>query len=199
MIKKHSGFTLIEILITMTIFISLFLVITRFSLDISSFSSFFEESLVAQQELQISLRSMVREIRSMGPSSNGSYPIMSASASSFTFYSDSDGDGLFERIRYYTEDNIFKKGVIKPTGSPLTYDPAQEKTFELVHNVTNGTAVFFYYDKDYVGSGSPLAFPVDVVAVKLIKTEVIVDQNPNALPGPISFVITAMIRNFKQQ
>ena len=177
---KTRGFTLIEILIVLAIFTTLSLLIGRFALDISNFSVFFGEDLRAQQELQSSLRPMIRELRSMGPSNNGSYPIMTASATALTFYSDSDGDGLFERIRYYMEGNIFKKGILKPSGNPLTYNPAQEKTFEFAHNVTNGSAVFSYYDKNYTGSGNALSSPINIPAIKLVKVELVIDQNPQA-------------------
>lgn len=194
----NSGFTLIEILITMAIFISVLLVVIRFTLDISEFSVFFGADLTAEQELQISLRPIIREVRSMGPSSVGSFPIMTASADSLTFYSDSDGDGLFERIRYYMEGNIFKKGILKPSGNPLSYNLADEKTFELVHNIINGSTVFSYYNKTYTGSESPLALPIDIPSIKMIKVELSTDWDPKALPGPITFSISAMIRNFRQ-
>jgi len=194
----NNGFTLAEILIAMAIFVSVALVITKFMLDLSNFSVFFGEDLMAEQELQISLRPMVREIRSMGPSNVGSYPIVAASLSSFTFYSDGDGDGLFERIRYYMEGNVFKKGILKPSGNPLSYNPSDEKTFELTHNIINGSAIFSYYDKTYTGSENPLSLPIDVPLIKMIKAELSVDQNPNTLPGPIIFSVSAMIRNFRQ-
>ncbi len=196
--RLNTGFTLIETLITMAIFVSMLLIVTKFTLDISDFSVFFGEDLTAEQELQLSLRPVIREIRSMGPSNVGSYPIMTASADSFTFYSDGDGDGLFERIRYYMEGSIFKKGILKPSGNPLSYNPADEKTFELTHNVINGSAIFSYYNKTYTGFENPLPSPIDIPSIKMIKAELSVDQNPNALPGPISFAISAMIRNFRQ-
>ncbi len=193
-----TGFTLIEIVIAVTIFTMVVLVISFFTLDISKFSFFFGENLIAQQEIQQSLRGMIPEIRSMGPSNLGGYPIMAATANSFTFYTDNDKDGLFERIRYYMDGNIFKKAVIKPTGNPLTYNPAEEKTFELVHYVTNANNIFSYFDNNYTGSESSLPFPINIPSVKTIKSELIADQNPQEPPLPLSFSITAMIRNFRQ-
>ena len=194
----QKGFTLIEIIISMAIFTMVAMVISFFTLDISNFSFFFGETLVAQQELQQSLKVIVREIRSMGPSNNGSYPIIASSANSLTFYSDIDDDGLFERLRYYVEDNIFKKAVIKPTGNPLVYNPAEENIYELVNNVTNAGSVFEYYSRDYTGSEASLPAPIDIPSVKTIKVSLTVDQNPLQPPLPMSFSITAMIRNFRQ-
>ena len=189
------GFTLIEIVIALAIFTGISLLASFFVLDISNFSLFFGENLSVQQELQLSLIPMASEIRAMGPSSTGSYPIASAAAGSFIFYSDSDNDGLFEKIRYFMDGNIFKKGVIKPTGNPLNYDPAQENVFELVHYVTNSGSVFSYYDKNFTGIQLPLTFPIDVSAIKTIKASLIVAQNPEILPGPLNFSVTASGRN----
>ena len=171
--------------------------ISFFTMDISSFSFFFGEHLIAQQELQQSLKVIVREIRSMGPSNNGSYPIMTATANSLTFYTDIEGDGLFERVRYYVEGNTFKKAIIKPTGNPLVYNSAEEKIFELVSNVTNGGSVFFYYDNAYTGVEPSLPLPINIPLIKTVKATLTVDQNPLQPPLPMSFSITAMIRNFR--
>lgn len=193
-----KGFTLIEVVIALAIFTTIALAISLFTLDISNFSVFFGENLSAQQELQLSLLSMAREIRAMGPSSTGSYQIASATANSVTFYSDSDDDGLFERLRYFMDGDIFKKGVIKPSGNPLVYDPAQENVYELVHYVTNGSTVFTYYDKNFTGTQPPLSFPVNAPLIKAVKASLVVDQNAGAPPLPLDFSITATARNFKQ-
>lgn len=193
-----KGFTLIEIIITLAIFTGVVIIVSFFTLDISNFSFFFGENLIAQQELQQSLKGMIREIRSMGPSNLGSYPIMSVTADSFVFYSDTDDDGLFERIRYYAQGNTFMKAIIKPTGNPLVYDPAQEKTFELAHNITNGSNIFLYFDNNYSGTENPLPFPINIPLVKTVKASLTVDQNPLTPPLPLNFSITAMIRNFRQ-
>lgn len=191
------GFTLIEIIIAASIFTMVVMVISFFVLDISNFSFFFGENLVAQQELQQSLKSIVSEIRSMGPSDNGGYPIMSAASNLLTFYSDLDGDGKFERVRYYIEGAIFKKSILESTGNPPVYDPSQEKTFELVHYVTNTNSIFSYYDDAYTGNGSSLPTPINIPSIKTIKVSLIVDQNPLQPPLPMNFSITATIRNFR--
>ena len=93
------------------------------------------------------------------------------------------------------DGDIFKKGVIKPTGSPLTYDPTQESVYELVHYVTNFSSIFKYYDESFTGTQVPLSFPIDVSAIRTMKASLTVDRNPNVLPGPFDFSVTASPRN----
>ena len=134
----------------------------------------------------------------MGPSNNGSYPIMTATSDTFIFYSDIDEDGLFERVKYYIVGNVLKKSVIKPTGNPLIYNSANEKIYDLVHNVVaDASSSFNYYDKSYAGSGSSLTSPINIPLIRIVKAQLKVDDNPNKPPGSLYFSTTAMIRNFR--
>ncbi len=196
---KKNGLTLIEVLITMAIVSGIVIIITMFGLNISDYNLLISQDLEAQAELQQALRGILSEVRSMGPSNNGSYPIMEATASSFTFHSDIDKDGLFERVKYYIDGSIFKKSVIKPTGNPLIYNQANEKISELVHNVVVGaSSSFTYYDKNYTGTEATLTIPINIPLVRMLKIQLMVDKDPNTLPGPINFSATVMIRNFRE-
>ena len=120
-ISANKGFTLIEIIIAIAIFSGIILAVSMFGLDVYDFGIFLGENLNAQRELQTTLRVMASEMKAMNQSVVGSYAIESASQNAITFYSDIDGDGLTDKIRYFLENNILKKGVIKPSGSPLSY------------------------------------------------------------------------------
>lgn len=196
--RRVSGFTLIEILISVFILAGLILLVTSFSLDVSNFAGFFSESLGTQQEIQQTLRVLKTEVRSMGPAGNGSYAIESASAVSFIFFTDFDGDGLFERVRYYLEGNILKKGVIKPSGNPLAYLPADEKVSELVHYIIpSPPPIFTYYPKEVGTGGTPLTSPIDSSLIRLIKIDLTADENLQSPPGPANVSIFISIRNLR--
>ena len=194
----NRGFTLLEILITICIVTALLGVIIYLGFDIIGFNSFISENIISQNELQLSLNSMITEIRSMGPSSVGSYPIETANLNSLTFYSDTDKDGLFERIRYYYNGTTLMRGSIKPSGSPLAYNPANEKTNEVIHFVISNPAdTFVYYGKDATSSSAPLVTPINPSQVRSIKTTIIADRDPKAEPGPVIFSVFATIRNLR--
>src|SRR3989344_1177612 len=167
--NNESGLTLLELIIGFTILIGILVAIGLFASDIFSSSNLFTKSFEAQQEIQGTIQEMNPQIRSMGPSNIGSYPIAAAASSSLIFYSDIDNDGLFEQIRYFLSSNTFKKGVIKPTGQPLTYNPANEIIVDVVHNMmATTTGIFSYYDSNYTGSQPPMVFPVDISTIKTI-------------------------------
>lgn len=191
-----KGFTLIEIVVAMGIVSGIILIVTMFSMDIFDFGIFLGDNLSAQRELQLTLRVMTSEIRAMASSANGSYAIESATADSLTFYSDIDGDGSTERIRYFLQGNILKKGIIKPIGNPLAYLSADEKISEQVHNIYNGTGnIFFYYNSVYSGSEPALSQPVDISAVRFIKADITVDKNPVDSKARVNFSTSVNIRN----
>jgi prepilin-type N-terminal cleavage/methylation domain-containing protein len=160
------GFTLIEILIVMFIIVFLVGVIIFFVISLSNYRTFFLFTMGSEKEIDIMLTNIAREIRTMNYSSNGAYPIEYASTTSIIFYSDIDNDGLTERIRYYLENNILKRGIIKPSGTPPSYNQANEKIWNMVYNVEDFKIT--YYDE----SLNILSPPIENYKIKIIKVEV---------------------------
>jgi hypothetical protein len=143
---------------------------------------------------------MVTEIRSASPSSQGAYPIESATTSSLVFYSDVDSDGLFERIRYTVGTSTLTRGVIKPTGAPLAYVTSTETVATLMTSLTKTTSspVFQYYGVGYTGSQAPLAATSTLATdVRVIRVTFYVDIKPREAPRPayVSQIVT--IRNLR--
>ena len=193
---NEKGFTLIEILIGMVILGSIMTGILFFALDISRSQIFLGESLESEEDIKQALEIIVPEIRSMAVSNNGSYPVVAASSSSFSFFSDINGDNLVENIRYFWDNGEFKKGVIVPTLNPVVYDSANEKIIALASDVISED-IFYYYGGDYDGSQVPLVAPIDVSKVRLIKIELTVDRNSLTPPLPVKIGIFADIRNLR--
>jgi prepilin-type N-terminal cleavage/methylation domain-containing protein len=193
-----SGYTLVEILVVIFIFTLILIAVYNLQSDSFSLNSLLSQSLTIQNEAIMSLKTMSSEIRTASPSSIGSYPIEQASATSFTFYSNIDSEPLKERVRYFLSGTTLKRGIIKAAGNPLAYNSANEVVNDLVHNVANGsTPIFSYYDDSYDGTTQPLASPVSVPAVRLVKITVIVDANPAKMPAPRTFTTQVSLRNLK--
>lgn len=194
--KILGGFTLIEILVAITVATGILFVVGTFSINILNFNNVLTPTFQAQQELNLTLQSMALEIQSMSPSSIGSYSISQVGTSTITFFSDIDDDGLFEQIRYFLSGTTLKKGVLKPTGSPLSYVVANEKINDVVHDIyISNPVIFSYYDGNYTGSESPLPYPVDISKIRLIGVDLFV-KNSN-LNSPISFSLKLMPRNLR--
>ena len=118
--------------------------------------------------------------------------------SSFTFYSNVDDDSFKERVRYFLDGTTLKKGIIKPSGTPLTYNPADEAVSELIHGVANATtSIFSYYDKNYDGTNQALIEPIDIATVRLVKITIVTDKDPQTPPGPMTLTTQISIRNLK--
>jgi len=191
------GFTLIEILIVLTVIGGLISLVSYFAIDISTLQLFIGESLLVDQEIEIGFKIMGPEIRSIGPANNGSYMIEATSSSSFSFYSDVDNDGLFDKVRYFLDGGVFKRGVVRPSGNSIVYSQATEKITEMVHGVISSN-IFSYFSKDYNDSSrSSLEVPVDVSAIRVVGVKLRVDSNIDKGPGPQTLLATFTIRNLR--
>lgn len=194
----NSGFSIIEAVVAISILTLVGIAVYAFQKDVFSLNRIFSQSIIAQEEVRRALRIMSAEIRAASPSSIGAYALAETATSSFIFYSNIDDDSFKERIRYFLDGTVLKKGVTKPAGDPLTYNPASETISDVVRDIANGsTALFSYYDTAYDGTTQPLAEPIDVSVVRLVKIMIVVDRNPLAPPNPITLTTQISMRNLK--
>ncbi|MFA6006462.1 MAG: prepilin-type N-terminal cleavage/methylation domain-containing protein [Candidatus Paceibacterota bacterium] len=197
-LHDNKGFVLTELLVSIAILAILAIAVSSFSRDVFSLNAYNQERLIASDELRRGLKQFTAELRTAEPSDAGDYLFIVASSSAITFFSDVNGDGTHEKVRYYMSGNILKRGIISPTlGSPPTYNLANEKIIELVHTVTNGSAIFSYYPDTYTGNSAPFTQPVPIDQVRLVKVNVSVDPDPNRSPAPIVDGTQVTIRNLK--
>lgn len=191
-----KGFSLVEVLFAVPIFLLIVGGITLFSRDTWVYNSFVETGLEGVSAGRVFIKTTTAEIRRASAADTGAYTIGLATATAFTFYSDIDDDGLKERVRYFLNNSLIQKGTIKPSGSPLSYNPANEIVSTLMSNVTNAT-IFEYYDRDYDGTTAALSSPVDIASIRLVKITATIDKDPNRPPAPMTFSTQISIRNLK--
>ena len=198
---NKTGFTLVEILVTLFIVTFIGIATSQFARNVIIYNTAGQDSLNAQLEGRKVLKVMVAELRSASVSALGSYPIDTSGTSTLIFFSDLNGDGLSERIRYYTDpvNRTLKKGVVIPSGNPVTYNLGGETVSTLVTSIANGTStdMFNYYDSNYAGTTTPLTFPPDTSRVRLVKITVLIDEDPNRLPNAINITSEVGFRNLK--
>lgn len=196
--KKKTGFTLIEALFSVFVLSLITGAVMMFQKNIFLLNSRSQGNLAVQVEGRNAIKTMTKEFRSISQSSEGAYPISVASSNSFTFYTNADGDGLKERIRYFMNGTTLMRAELIPTGDPVVYDEGNEVVADFVHDTANGgNPIFSYYDSNYDGSGAPLADPVNILDIRLIKTDLIIDANGPAEPGLITFTFQVVMRNLK--
>ena len=195
----QKGFTLAEIVVVVGIFGIIMVAVSSFQRNVFVYNKFSQDSLLSAQDARNIIRIMVKDIRAASPSNNGSYAIAQSATSTLTFFSDTDGDGSKEQIRYYIATTTLMKGSIKPTGSPATYSSENETFSTLAYSIKNATstALFEYYNNTYAGTSSPMTQPVNVTNIRLIKINLMIDADPNKSPIPRLYTSQVSLRNLK--
>ncbi len=198
-IQLEAGLTVVEALIGIFVVTVIGIATATFYGDVLTLNSGVSGNLIAQGETQKVLRGIASELRAASPSSLGAYPIGQAATSSIVFYSNIDADALKERLRYFVANGRLQRGVIKPTGNPLSYNPAQEQLSTVVRHVANATntPIFEYFDSTYEGTLSPLSSPVNIPAVRLVKVTLHIDEDAAVPPLSVIFTTQVSMRNLK--
>ena len=195
----RAGFTLAETVITVGIIGLIAVLLGTFQGDIFFFNTVIQDDLTAQMDGRRAVRKMVSELREASPSSLGAYPLAAAATSSIVFFSNVDTDSLREQVRYFIQNKNLMRGVIKPSGNPLSYNPASEVFETSVKNIANSSSapLFEYYDTNYTGTTTPLVFPVSITSVRLVSINLLIDRDPSRSPVPFNIRSQVSIRNLK--
>ncbi len=194
----QRGFTLVEILVALGILVALTGVLFGFERYVFSENRVLQSSLFANQDARTVLRMFTAELRAAQPAATGAYPIAVAGPLALTFYTDLNKDGVVDQVRYFATGTSVKKGMIIPSGSPLSYDPAAETISTVASGLVPGTtAIFNYYDKNYAGTSSPLAVPVSIPAIRLVQISLPIDADPTAPPVAETYQTEVTVRSLK--
>lgn len=194
----RSGFTLIEMLVVIAINTILLLVIFSTITSLYQTNSY---TFVQAQEVDAARSGIVKwtqDAREMTFAADGSFPLVSLSTSTMSFFSDTDRDDDIEYIEYVLSSTTLYRNVHKPTGTPPAYDfatpTAVEIVSEYVQNDLQNTPVFTYYDS----AGNILLSPAAMITdARYIEMAVIVNIDPVRSPGEFELRSSAAPRNIK--
>lgn len=151
-----------------------------------------------QESINMLITPLLIELRSMQTSNTGVFPIEAASTSSLTFYSDTNKDGQVERLRYFLESDTLKRGVVVPSGNPPAYNLASELINNVIANLTpQGIGIFTYFGDATDIDGAALVWPLTLSTIKVIKINLVVNQNPGQVPGALYFTTSVAPRNLR--
>ena len=190
--------TLVEILVSLSIFSIIIMAITYSVTAFYSYNAYGLEQSQAIDSARRGIEPSINNIREATYSDEGAYPIISAAANSFSFYSDVDRDNSIEKVRLYleTDTNTFKKGLTESAGDPPTYDSQPETLFTLADNVRNveqSVNIFKYYDN----TGTEVINLSNVSSIAFVTMSVIVNVNPVRAPNDFTLRASAALRNLK--
>lgn len=168
--KNRSGFTLVETIIAIFIFLTVGLAMAGIYANLFTVSNK-NNSLTVSQDYARKLSSQIlNQLRNSLIGSDGSYPLYTAGDQQIVFYSNVDNQPGTERIRYYLQGGKIYRGIT--VYSAGTYNTSTEVSLMVQDNVANSstTPLFYYYNGNYNGSSSvaSLAQPVNVTQVRYV-------------------------------
>ena len=157
------------------------------------------EQLTTQSEGRSVLHHIINDMRKAEESSVGSFPLVTTDENELIVYSNIDSDSLRERVRYWLDGSTLKRGIIKPTGNPLSYTQT-EKVDTIAHHVKNideGVSLFTYFGEDYTGTQDALEQPVVLTDVRVIQIQLELEKDADKTPVPLHLESMFHIRNLK--
>jgi len=192
---NSKGFSLIEVMAVLTISVIFTMISSDFIAQGFRSSTFVYEQDMAVQSARKAQDIMVKEIRKANRAETGEYLLDTVLAQTFTFYSDIDSDGATEKVRYFLDNNILKKGVIRAVGSPVSYPSGNEVFSILARYINNGAnPIFLYYDKNNLLINNPA---LNKQEIRLIEISAKINVSPEKAPKDFNIEADVQIRNLK--
>lgn len=197
--SRRGAITLIEVLIALGIFSFVSVFVFNFFYDTVNYNRTLQDSLLVSYSAGKALQTMSAEIRAAGPSIVGAFPVAEATSTAITFYSDLNGDGMREQIRYSMSGTTLFKRVIVPSGNPLTYPMGSAATTTLVENIRATSTIFTFYGSSFNGvtATSSLALPINPQLIRMVRINLTIDRDVRKAPEPIIVQTQTVIRNLK--
>ena len=189
--------TLVEVVITIALFTMILGAVSLFGMNVFSYRRSVSGSYEIVQNSQLILKTMASELREMAPAITGAYPLAVAGSSTVTFFSDVDNNGVPEQIRYFVSNKELYRGVVKASGSPISYNQSNEVVSGMLDYVTNASSspIFEYFNENYSGTSSPMVQPVQTSSVRLIRINLNL-TSPDSISSN-SYTTEVTLRNLK--
>jgi len=190
-VNKKLAFTIIEIMVAISISAILILIVNRFIVQSYKAITFNTEQEQAIEEARDALDLMVKEIRGTNLSEQGAYSLSNIQEQDFTYYGDIDGDKETEKIRYFLDfDNSELKRVIVEPGLSRDYSGAGA-TSTIANYVNNqNDPLFIYYDSNYSETGL-------INEVRLINLQLKINITPERAPRDYWARTDVYLRNLR--
>jgi prepilin-type N-terminal cleavage/methylation domain-containing protein len=200
--KNKKGMSLVELLITISIFTIGIAGFSLLMLNSWRLNSFVLESGQATNEANRAIDIISKDLRKARPGDNGEYPIKQGENFDLTFYANVDDDPEVERIHYFLDNSEnLKRGVTQPLATiPVTYPSGDDSVQTIARYIVNKTSsepIFFYYDKNYPDS-SALTTPITLTEARLIRIHLWVNIKPITAPENVNLESFVEVRNLNE-
>lgn len=188
-INNEKGFSLIEILVVMSIFLIIITMAANFIIYGFQGISFGSEQETAIENARKAMEEMTKEIRGANSSESGSYPLAMVNDDEIIFYTDTDIDGQMEKIRYYLASSTLIKETTEP-GTANDYSAAPEVT-DVAYYINNQVEpIFYYFDSNNEET--------DIInEIRLVNIRLKVNVTPEKAPNDYYVESDVNLRNLK--
>ena len=191
---RKSGFTLVEIVVVIMLLGFAVTLFTNFVIQGYKANLFGKEQDLAVQNGRKATEQVAEEIREASQSDRGDYILDVVAEQNLSFYSNIDNDTDIEKVRYFLDNTIFKKGVIEPSGDPVSYTGTETITEVAQYMNNQAEAIFIYYDTDNNIIADPTTNKNDI---RLIRISLKINVTPEIAPQDYYVEMDAQIRNLK--
>lgn len=190
---RSKAFTIVELLVVMSIMTILGGIVTNYIVKIGRQNSQIEATAIGQKDLNLAIDRLDRVIRS-------STLLLSTTDMSLRVRAYANtGDAAPSEIYFYVDSaSNFKYQVIPPSGSPpsYTYDASHAVTYTLLTNLQNSSPsnpLFKYYNDN----NTLLVSPVSQTDVTAIEVDPSILDTKKFLKKPLSVTTLVSLRNLK--
>jgi len=192
-----QGLTVIELVVVLGLSLILLTALLRFLVAGYPISAVTLLQANSNETARVHLSRIANEMRQVRYSDTGGYPLVEMLPQKIVFYANVDDDAATERVRYELNGTDLIRGVLEPSGDPLTYDDANETQRVVARSIRNGSDdIFIYHNGDYPEDTTALD-PADVTDVKYIQFYLLIDADPDRDPSPVEIVSQVQLRNLK--
>jgi prepilin-type N-terminal cleavage/methylation domain-containing protein len=198
---RNKGFTLIEVLVSSAILVILGAGFLGMQYIFSQNQVTAWRNYANIEDSNRIVSKFVKELRDARQSDEGSYPLVATGDKEIMFYSDIDYDGDIERVRYTLSANQLVKGVIEPSGDPISYPEGTETETVLTENVVSSIEPnFYYYNEDWPTDivNNPLAEVDRIADTKVVKIILTINIRPDDPGSEFTLESSGQIRMLKE-
>ncbi len=196
--RLQSGMTLVEMAISISIFLVVFVAVTSTILYLYQVNGYTIAQSYEIDNARRGLQEWLGDTREMTFADDGTFPIAVMEPHRIAFYSDVDRDNSVEFIEYRLASTTLYKRTYSATGTPPVYSfvtPESSSILsEYVQNIVQGTSTFYYFDE----VGAPVTSTSSLLTdVRYIETRIIVNIDPVRDPSEFLLRSGVTLRNLK--
>lgn len=193
--QSEQGFTLIEVLVASAILVILAFGFLAMQYIIGQNQVSVWRDYLSIESANSILSNIAKELRDARQSSTGTYLLEIADDDEIVFYSDIDYDGDIERVHYVLSGNVLTKGIVEPTGEPVSYPLESEKTriiTDIVRNEDN--KIFFYFNSDWPQDTINNPLTQDTRISDTVQMKIYIKTNPKGNNSKQDYILETEVR-----